>query len=87
MGKRKYEEAEPLMISGYQGMSEREGSIRDRTKVLTESLQYLVQLFEATSRPEKALEWRTKLTAVQAAGGKGRPAWPPFDANQQAVQP
>jgi serine/threonine protein kinase len=73
LGKRKFEEAEPLLISGYEGMKEREGSIRERTKVLTESIEFLVQLFETTSRPEQADEWRTKLTMVQAAGPKARP--------------
>jgi tetratricopeptide (TPR) repeat protein len=70
LGKRKYDEAEPLLLSGYEGMKQREDKIRDRTKVLTETLQNLVQLFEATSRPEQAEEWRTKLNTFQAAGRK-----------------
>jgi len=85
LGKRKFDEAEPLLISGYEGMREREGSIRERNKVLTETLQNMVQLFEATSRPEQAAEWRTKLTVVQAAGSKGRPAWPRYSTNDQAA--
>jgi len=84
LGKRKYVEAEPLLVMGYEGMREREGSIRDRNKVLAESLQYFVQLFEATVRPEKAAEWRTKLAIVQAAGPKGKPVWPQFSTNDQA---
>jgi serine/threonine protein kinase len=78
MGKRKYEEAEPLLISGYEGMREHEGAIRERNKVLAETLQNIVPLFEATSRPEQATDWRTKLTVVQAAGPKARPPWPPL---------
>ena len=66
-------------------MREREGSIRDRTKVLTESLQNLVQLFDATSRPEKATEWKTKLTLVQAAGRSARSDWPPLSTNEQTT--
>jgi len=85
IGKRKYEEAEPLLISGYEGMRAREDKIRDRHKVLTEALQNFIQLFEATSRSEKAIEWRTKLAIVQAAGPKRKPAWPPFSANDQAA--
>jgi serine/threonine protein kinase len=76
MGKRKYEEAEPLLVAGYQGMGEREGSIRDRTKVLTECLQYLIQFYDATSQPEKAAQWRTKLAIVQAT--RKKPVWPKF---------
>jgi tetratricopeptide (TPR) repeat protein len=85
MGKRNYEEAEPLLISGYEGMRQRESGIRDRYQVLEESIQTLVQLFEATSRFEKAAEWRTKLTVVQAAGPRGKTAWPRFSANDQAA--
>jgi tetratricopeptide (TPR) repeat protein len=85
MGKRQYEEAEPLIISGYEGMREREAGVRDRTKVLTESIQNLIQLFEATSRPEQAAEWKTKLAAVQATNLRRKPIWPPFTVNEQAA--
>ncbi len=84
MGKRNYEEAEPLLISGYEGMRQRESGIRNRSSVLEESIQCLVQLFEATSRFEKAAEWRTKLAVVQATGSRGRPTWPRLSANDQA---
>jgi serine/threonine protein kinase len=85
MGKRQYDEAEPLIISGYEGMREREAGIRERTKVLTESIQDLIQLFEATARSENAAEWKTKLATVQAAGPKRKPVWPPFSVNEQAT--
>jgi tetratricopeptide (TPR) repeat protein len=85
MGKRQYDEAEPLIISGYEGMREREAGVRDRTKVLTESIQDMIQLFEVTSRPDQAAEWKTKLATVQAAGPKRKPVWPPFSANEQAA--
>jgi eukaryotic-like serine/threonine-protein kinase len=81
LGKRKFDEAEPLLISGYEGMRERESSIRERNKVLAEILQNIVQLFEATSRPEEASDWRTKLTVVQTAGPKARPPWPILPPN------
>jgi serine/threonine protein kinase/Flp pilus assembly protein TadD len=85
LGKRKFDEAEPLLISGYEGMREREGTIRERNKVLAETLQSMVQLFEATSRPDQATEWRAKLTVVQASGPKGRPPWPRFSSNDEAA--
>ncbi len=81
MGRRQYDEAEPLLISGYEGMRQRDAGIRDRNKVLTESIQDLIQLFEATSRPEQAAEWKTKLTTIAYAaptGPKRRPPWPPL---------
>jgi tetratricopeptide (TPR) repeat protein len=85
LGKRKFEEAEPLLISGYEGMREREGNIRERTKVLTESIQNFIQLFEATSRPEKAAEWREKLAMVLSAAPRHKPPWPRFLPNDQTA--
>jgi len=85
MGKRNYEEAEPLLISGYEGMRQRESGIRERYVVLEESIQTVIQLYEGTSRFEKAAEWRAKLTVVQAAGPRGKPAWPRFSADDQAA--
>ena len=84
MAKLKYDEAVPLLISGYEGMRQGESGIRVRYTVLTESIQYLVQLYEATSQYDKAAEWRTKLTVVQAAGPKGKPTWPRFSTDDQA---
>jgi tetratricopeptide (TPR) repeat protein len=81
LGRRKYDEAEPLLVSGYEGMREREDKIRARTKVLTETMQSFIQLFEATSRPEKAAEWKASLATVLAAGPRGRPAWPRFSSS------
>jgi hypothetical protein len=85
LGKRKYDEAKSLVVSGYEGMREREDKIRDRNKVLTETVQNLVQLFDVTSQTEKAAEWKTKLAVILAAGPKGRPAWPRFSVNNQAA--
>jgi serine/threonine protein kinase len=88
LGKRRYEEAELLLISGYEGMRERQSAIlRDRTKVLTETLQNMVQLFEATGREEKAADWRMKLAVVQTTGPKRRPVWPPLSDDQTAADP
>jgi serine/threonine protein kinase len=87
VGKRKFEEAEPLLVSGYEGMRERESSIRERTKVLAELMQNLVQLFESTSRPEKAAEWRDKLAMVQSAGPRRKPPWPPLPPDPERKPP
>jgi hypothetical protein len=85
LGKRRFEEAEPLLVSGYEGMREREDKIRDRNQVLIESMQNLIQMFEATSRPEKAAEWREKLSAVLSAGPRQKSPWPRLLANDQAA--
>ena len=60
-GERKYDEAEPLLLEGYQGMLAR----NDRIDVpyryhLLLARQWLVQLYQAWGRPAKAAEWSGK---------------------------
>jgi eukaryotic-like serine/threonine-protein kinase len=61
-GQSRYAEAESLLVSGYQGMIQREASIplEDRA-VLSEAGQRIVQLYENWGQLEKATEWRERL--------------------------
>jgi tetratricopeptide (TPR) repeat protein len=61
-GQKKYSEAEPLLISGYGGVMQREAAIplKDR-RVLSEAGERIVQLYENWEKPEKAWEWRERL--------------------------
>jgi hypothetical protein len=63
MGQKKYDQAEPVLIQGYEGVRARAGRIppQDRSRV-AEAGERVVRLYEAWGRPEKAAEWRTKLT-------------------------
>ena len=57
LGQKKYAEAEPILLSGYEGMKEREGKIAANGKVrVRENLQRLVQLYEAKGQSDKAAE-------------------------------
>jgi tetratricopeptide (TPR) repeat protein len=62
LGQKKYAEAEPLLLSGYEGLKQRAdkipaaGNMRPR-----EALQRLVQLYEETGRPELAAQWKKSL--------------------------
>jgi serine/threonine protein kinase/Tfp pilus assembly protein PilF len=61
LGQKKYAEAEPLLLSGYSGMKDREERIpADEKRRLKEALQRLVELYEATGKPEEAAKWRQK---------------------------
>ena len=60
-GQKKYTEAEPLLLKGYQGMLER----KERMAVpdwyhLDRAREWIVQLYQAWGKPEKATEWRKK---------------------------
>jgi eukaryotic-like serine/threonine-protein kinase len=62
LAQKKHAEAEPLLLSGYQGMMRRQGRIpamgRSRIK---EAIQRLVRLYQATGQSDKAAEWQTEL--------------------------
>jgi tetratricopeptide (TPR) repeat protein/tRNA A-37 threonylcarbamoyl transferase component Bud32 len=67
LGQKKFAEAEPLLLAGYAGMKQREDKIPAIGKArLKETLQSLVQLYEATHRPEQAAEWKRKLASWNA---------------------
>jgi tetratricopeptide (TPR) repeat protein len=69
LGQKRYAEAEPLLVAGYEGMMRREAMIPPQARIsLTEALERLVQLYEATNKPDEAARWRQELEARKAAG-------------------
>jgi tetratricopeptide (TPR) repeat protein/tRNA A-37 threonylcarbamoyl transferase component Bud32 len=67
LGQKKYAEAEPLLVSGYEGLKQREDTIPTEGRYcLKEALQRLVQLYEVTGRPDQAVEWKRKLEKTSA---------------------
>jgi tetratricopeptide (TPR) repeat protein len=67
LGQGKYAEAEPLLIQGHAGMAEREHAIPVKSKVrLIESLERLVELYEAWGKPDEAARWRAELADRKA---------------------
>ena len=69
LGQKNFAAAEPLLIAGYNGMKQREKTIPPQGQVRpTEALERLVQLYEATNKPDKAASWRKELEARKAAG-------------------
>jgi hypothetical protein len=59
---KQYAEAEPLLISGYTGMREREAKIPAANKPrLEKAAKRLIRFYEETARPDKAAEWKQKL--------------------------
>jgi tetratricopeptide (TPR) repeat protein len=64
IGQKKYNDAEPLLLSGYRGMKEREERIPAGCKgTFKDALQSLVQFYNATGRPEEAARWKRELAA------------------------
>jgi tetratricopeptide (TPR) repeat protein len=59
-GQKKYAEAEPLLLEGYQGMVARKDRIRAEDGYhLDRAREWVLQLSQALGKPEKAADWRT----------------------------
>jgi len=62
LGQQKYEEAQPMLLSGYEGMKQRDLKIPfGDKKRLKEAIAALVQLYEAQARSDQAAEWKRQL--------------------------
>src|SRR5262249_55022985 len=62
VAQKKFAEAEPLLVSGFEGLKERERAIPSRRRShVREAVERLVQLYDGWGKKEKANEWREKL--------------------------
>jgi tetratricopeptide (TPR) repeat protein len=67
-GQKKYAEAEPLLLSGYDGMQQRLGTIPAANRFrLEQAGKQIVELYQNWGEPEKAAEWRKRLQATKPA--------------------
>ena len=63
LGQKKYADAEPLLLKGYEGMKEREKSIPKSgaaAKRIPEALDALIELYTATNKPDEVKKWQAK---------------------------
>ena len=72
LGQKKYAEAEPLLLQGYEGMKQREAKIpaQFRQVSLTEALERLVKLYEDWDKPGEAANWKKKLESKSKPSDK-----------------
>jgi len=69
LGQKNYAAAEPLLLAGYEGMTEREAKIPpNANNSLSEALERLVQLYDAWGKKDQADAWRQRLS--ERAGPK-----------------
>jgi hypothetical protein len=75
-GQKKYADAEPYLLQGYQGLKEHAdwGTPGMGRIPVPEAAEQLVRLYEATGNKDKADEWRKKL---EEAKDTGKPALTP----------
>jgi serine/threonine protein kinase len=78
LGQKQYAAAEPLLQTGYEGMKRRAEKIPWQSKPhVTEALDRLVALAEATNKPDDARKWKdekAKLPGATAAASAPKPA-------------
>jgi non-specific serine/threonine protein kinase/serine/threonine-protein kinase len=75
LGQKRYAEAEPLLLQGYEGMKQREAIIpKEGRHRLTEALERLVRLYEATGQKHKADAQARELEQAVADEKKPPPA-------------
>jgi tetratricopeptide (TPR) repeat protein len=77
VGQKKYAEAEPLLIAGYEGMKVREAKIPTALKArMKVAVERLVSLYEATGKADEAAKWSKRLEEVKTAGSAPDPVKP-----------
>ena len=61
LGQKKYSEAEPLLLKGYEGLKQREKTIPAYGTVrIPEALDRLIELYTATNKPDEVEKWRAE---------------------------
>src|SRR5262249_28796577 len=67
-GQKKFAEAEPLLIAGYEGLQSRKADLPwDGRPRVIHALERLGRLYEAGEKKDKAEEWRKRLKEAQGA--------------------
>ena len=64
-----YTQAETLLLKAYEGFKkrDRERPSAARAKPIRETVERIIQLYEAWGKPEQAAEWKQKLPALEKA--------------------
>ena len=61
LGQKKYADAEPLLLAGYEGMKQREKTIPPQGSTrISEALDRLIELYAATNKPDDVKKWRAE---------------------------
>jgi eukaryotic-like serine/threonine-protein kinase len=73
-GQKKYEEAEPLVVSGYEGMLQREAALPGESRSnLERAAAWIVQIYKDWGKPEKAAVWAQKLQEARLSVSPKKP--------------
>jgi tetratricopeptide (TPR) repeat protein len=72
LGQKKYEQAAPLLLQGYEGLRTPTGQVPPAVhqERLVEALERLVRLYDAWGKPDEANKWRKTLDEAKAQSGR-----------------
>ncbi len=71
LGRKSYEEAQPLLLAGYEGLKRRADKIPLTGVInITNALDRLARLSDATNRPDEAVRWRQELETFTRSPGR-----------------
>jgi hypothetical protein len=61
LGQKKYADAEPLLLTDYEGMKKREKSVPKVAETrIPEALDRLIELYTATNQPDEVEQWQAE---------------------------
>jgi hypothetical protein len=70
MAQKKFAEAEPWLLSGYQGLLRRRAMIpQENLSFLEQAGERLVQFYKDWGKPDKVMEWSHKLQVARSGAG------------------
>lgn len=78
-GQKRFVEAEPLLVGGYQGMRDRLDKIPPMwvSICVVETLERVIRMYEDWGKPKVAAKWKSELIALQRTLRKRRPVAAP----------
>ena len=66
LGKKQFDQAEPLLMEGYEGLKEHQGDIPLPARIrLVEAVQRLIDLHSALDREDEVAKWKSELAKIQ----------------------
>lgn len=68
LGQKKYADAEPLLVKGYEGMKAREIAIPPQASTrIAEAIDRLIEIYTATEKPDDVKKWQVKRAKYRQA--------------------
>jgi serine/threonine protein kinase/tetratricopeptide (TPR) repeat protein len=70
LGQKKYADAEPMLLKGYEEMKRREDKVPKNNPRIPEAIDRLIELYTATDKPAEAAKWQAERQKYPAAQPK-----------------